>query len=258
MNRSSVTPSLLRVGDGETLAYYESPGKTPGVVFLTGYKSDMTGQKAVHLEAFCRARGQAFVRFDYYGHGASSGNFVDGTIGRWRDDTVRVLDELTAGPQVLVGSSLGGWIMLLTALVRPARVAGMIGIAAAPDFTEDLLPPLLTPSDRVVLDEGGIVNLSSAYDPEPTPINKRFLDNGREHLLLLNDIALDCPVRLIHGMQDPDVPWQTSLRLLERLRSADVELTLLKNGDHRLSMDDDLQRLSGALEQLLNHLTPEA
>lgn len=251
---SSETPSLLEVGGGETLAYVRGRGMMPGVVFLTGYKSDMTGQKAIRLEEFCRARGQAFVRFDYYGHGASSGEFVDGTIGRWRDDAVRILDELTTGPQVLVGSSLGGWIMLLTALVRPARVAGLVGVAAAPDFTEDLIPQLLSPSDKATLEKGGIVNLSSVYDPEPTPLKKRFIDNGREHLVLRGDIALDCPVRLIHGMQDPDVPWQTSMQLLERLRAPDVELTLVKDGDHRLSREEDLDRLCAVVAQLLQRL----
>lgn len=250
-------PGVLRVGDEDTIAYVCSPGKTPGVVFLTGYKSDMTGQKALRLEQFCQSQQRAYVRFDYYGHGASSGQFVDGTIGRWRDDTVRVLDELTQGPQVLVGSSLGGWIMLLTALVRPARVAGLVGVAAAPDFTEDLIPLLLSPGDKSTLEAGGVVNLSSVYDPEPTPINKRFIDNGREHLVLRGDIALDCPVRLIHGMQDRDVPWETSMRLLERLRSPQIELSLVKDGDHRLSRDEDLDRLCHVLDRLLHRLEPE-
>jgi Predicted hydrolases or acyltransferases (alpha/beta hydrolase superfamily) len=254
MNVAPQSVNTLKLGDENTLAYVQSPGKTPGVVFLTGYKSDMTGQKAVRLEEFCRAQGRAFVRFDYYGHGASSGEFVDGTIGRWRDDTVRVLDELTAGPQVLVGSSLGGWIMLLTALVRPARIAGMVGVAAAPDFTEDLIPLLLSPSDKATLEAGRIVNLASVYDPEPTPVNKRFIDDGRKHLVLRGEIALDCPVRLIHGMHDRDVPWETSMRLLERLRAPSVELTLVKDGDHRLSREEDLDRLCAVLDQLLKRL----
>lgn len=254
MTTTSREPDRLQIGGGEWLAYRHTPGKTPGVIFLTGYKSDMTGQKAVRLEEYCRGEGQAFVRFDYSGHGGSSGDFVDGTVGRWRDDTVRVLDELTEGPQVLVGSSLGGWIMLLTALVRPARVAGLLGVAAAPDFTEDLIPQTLSPTDRATLDAGGIVNLSSVYDPEPTPLHKRFLDNGREHLLLRGDIALDCPIRLIHGMQDADVPWETSLRLMQRLRSSHVELTIVKDGDHRLSRDQDLDRLCFVLDQLLRQL----
>lgn len=254
MSHSAATAATIDVGAGETLAYVRQPGATPGVVFLTGYKSDMTGQKALRLEALCRARGQAFIRFDYYGHGQSAGEFVDGTIGRWRDDAVCILDQLTTGPQVLVGSSLGGWIMLLTALMRPERVAGLVGVAAAPDFTEDLIAPQLSPGERAVLDAGGIVNLSSVYDPSPTPLNKRFLDNGREHLLLRDEIALDCPVRLIHGMQDADVPWRTSLRLAERLRTTDLEVTLIKDGEHRLSREDDLENLCAVLEKLLQRL----
>ncbi len=188
----------LTSADGATIAYRRSPGRGPGVVFFTGYKSDMTGQKAVRLEEACRAEGRAFLRFDYTGHGESSGVFVDGTIGRWRDDAVLVLDRLTEGPQVLVGSSLGGWIALLVALVRPARVAGLIGVAAAPDFTEDLIPPLLSPGDRAVLEAGGIVEMPGCYGEEPTPVKKAFLDEGRDHLLLRAEIGHGCA-----GAADP-------------------------------------------------------
>jgi pimeloyl-ACP methyl ester carboxylesterase len=243
-------PQHLAIG-AETIAYHRTGGRAPGVVFLTGYKSDMTGQKAVRLEEVCRARGQAYVRFDYYGHGASSGEFVDGTIGRWRDDAITVLDQLTEGPQLLVGSSLGGWIAVLAALARPARVAGIVGISAAPDFTEDLIPPLLSPSDRETLATGGIVNVGSPLDPEPTWMNQRFLDDGRKHLVLRNAIPLDCPVRLIAGLQDVDVPWRTSLKLAERLRTPEVEITLIKDGDHRLSREADLERMCAVLERLL-------
>ena len=248
------TPSLLRCEDGATIAYHRSFGRGPGVVFLTGYKSDMTGGKALRLEAFCRAQGRAFVRFDYLGHGASSGNFVDGTIGRWADDAVSVIDALSEGPQVLVGSSLGGWIMLLAALRRPERTAGLVGIAAAPDFTEDLIVPALSADDRARLDRDGVLEMFSPYDPEPTPVTSRILEDGRTHLVLRSEIALDCPVRLIHGMEDPDVPWRTSLRLAERLRSNDVEVTLVKSGEHRLSEPHDLDSLCAVLAGLLDWL----
>lgn len=240
--------------DGARIAYYRTPGRTPGVMFLTGYASDMTGQKAVRLEAHCRARGQAFVRFDYQGHGASSGAFVDGTIGGWAEDAVFVLDHLTEGPQVLVGSSLGGWLMLLAARARPERIAGLIGIAAAPDFTEDVIPGLLGPSERAVLACDGVVPLASPYDPEPTPVTARILQDGRNHLVLRAPIALGCPVRLIHGIEDADVPWRTSLRLAERLASADVEITLIKGGGHRLSEPADLDRLCHTLDRLLDQV----
>ncbi len=247
----SGAPARLRCEDGATIAYHRGRGIGPGVVFLTGYMSDMTGGKALRLEAHCRARGRAFVRFDYFGHGASSGKFTDGTIGRWADDTVEVLDALTEGPQVLVGSSLGGWIMLLAALRRPERIAGLLGIAAAPDFTADLIEPSLTPAQREALERDGVVPIFSPYDPEPTPVTQLIIEDGRDHLVLRGDIPLDCPVRLIHGMKDPDVPWQTSLRLAERLRSGDVEITLIKTGEHRLSEPADLDRLCAALDGLL-------
>jgi len=222
-------------------------------VFLTGYMSDMTGGKAVRLEHFCRARGLAYLRFDYFGHGASSGTFTDGTIGRWADDAVFALDHLTEGPQVLVGSSLGGWIMTLAALRRPERIAGLLGIAAAPDFTEDLVE-MMTAEQKAILGRDGLVALASPYDPEPTPVTKLILEEGRNHLVLRDEIPLDCPVRLIHGMTDPDVPWQTSLRLAERLRSTDVEITLIKEGAHRLSEPNDLERLCETLDALLRRL----
>ena len=247
-------PELLPRGDGETIAFHRTPGGAPGVVFLTGYMSDMTGQKAVRLEEFCRARGQAFVRFDYHGHGASSGAFTDGTIGRWAEDAIFVLDRLTEGPQVLVGSSLGGWIMLLAARARPQRVAALLGVAAAPDFTEDLILHTLSASDREVLERDGVVPVYSPYDPQPTPVTKLILEEGRRHLLLREPIPLDCPVRLIHGMRDPDVPWRTSLALADRLRSDNVEITLIKAGDHRLSEPRDLDRLCDTLELLLRRV----
>jgi pimeloyl-ACP methyl ester carboxylesterase len=251
---AGLAPSLLHREDGATIAYHRSRGAPPGVVFLTGYKSDMTGGKALRLETFCRERGRAFVRFDYLGHGASSGDFADGTIGRWADDAVAVVDAVTEGPQVLVGSSLGGWIMLLAALRRRERIAGLVGIAAAPDFTEDLIVPSLSIGDHATLERDGVLPVYSPYDPEPTPVTQRILDDGRNHLLLRGEIALDCPVRLIHGMRDPDVPWGTSLRLAERLRSPDVEVTLVKAGEHRLSEPRDLDRLCAVLAGLLDGL----
>jgi len=250
----TLEPAFIETANGEAIAYHRTPGREPGVVFHTGFKSDMTGQKALRLEAVCRARGQAFLRFDYTGHGASSGRFEDGTIGQWAEDTVSALDALTEGPQVLVGSSLGGWIAVLAALRRPDRVAALLGIAAAPDFTEDLIPETLTPMHRAALARDGICHLESPYDPEPTPITQRLLDEGREHLVLRAAIPLNCPVRLIHGLKDADVPWRTSQRLMDRLDSDDVELLLVKGGDHRLSEEADHARLTATLGRLLDAL----
>lgn len=228
---------------GATIAYRRIAGKAPGIVFLGGFRSDMTGVKAAALDDLCRRTGRAFVRFDYFGHGASSGAFTDGTIGRWADDAVAVLDELTAGPQVLVGSSMGGWIMLLAALRRPERVAALVGIAAAPDFTEDLMWARYDAKARAELAETGIRREPSAYDDQPYPITLRLIEEARGHLLLRGPIPIRCPVRLLHGMRDPDVPWETALRLAERLATDDVEIHLVRDGDHRLSRDADTVRL---------------
>ncbi|MCZ6637036.1 MAG: alpha/beta hydrolase [Alphaproteobacteria bacterium] len=249
------TPEILTRDDGATIAYYRNQGKSPGVVFLTGFKSDMTGGKALALEELCQSRGQAYLRFDYFGHGQSSGAFEDGTIGRWEDDTVCALDQLTEGPQVLVGSSMGGWIMLLAALARPDRVAGLVGTAAAPDFTEGLASAPPTPEQRQQLETEGFAEIPNCYeDEEPYKITKALLEDGINHLLLNDEIPLDCPVRLIHGTNDEDVPWETSLMTADKLRSQDVETLFVKNGDHRLSEPHDLDRLCKTVARLLDQL----
>jgi pimeloyl-ACP methyl ester carboxylesterase len=210
----------------------------------------MTGTKALFLEDYCRRRGHAYVRFDYFGHGASSGDFALGTIGRWRDDAISVIDSLTAGPQILVGSSMGGWVMLLAALARRQRVAALVGIAGAPDFTEELLWPRLTPAQREEIMRRGAIVLPSPFDPAGYLYTRALVEDGRRHLLLRGPIALDVPVRLLHGLGDGSVPWQLSLRLAERLESRDVALTLVKDGDHRLSREPDLARLAQTLDAL--------
>ena len=246
------SPEVFRRDGGATIAYHSTPGKLPGVVFLGGFRSDMTGGKALALEQFCREGGRAFLRFDYSGHGESSGAFTDGTIGGWADDAVAVLDALTDGPQVLVGSSMGGWIMLLAALRRPQRVAGLIGIAAAADFTEELMWDRFTDTQKAALERHGVVHVPNDYeDAEPDPITRGLIEDGRNHLLLGAPIGLRCPVRLIHGMVDPDVPWQTSERIADRLEAEDVEVILVEGGGHRLSEPEDLDRLTRTLEALL-------
>jgi pimeloyl-ACP methyl ester carboxylesterase len=220
-------------------------------VFLGGFRSDMTGTKATFLEEYCRRRGRAYVRFDYFGHGASSGDVALGTIGRWKEDAVAVLDQLTEGRQILIGSSMGGWIMLLAALARIERIHALVGIAAAPDFTEDLILPRLDAAQRRQLDETGAVTLPSKYHPVGYTFRRRVFEDGRRHLLTRAEIPLACPVRLLHGMRDDAVPWQTSLRLGERLTSRDVVVNLIKEGDHRLSSGADLARLAATLDELL-------
>ncbi len=252
-------PAILARPDGHTLAYHATPAADPGdgcpgLVFCGGFASDMTGTKATALEGYARDRGLAFVRFDYLGHGASSGAFADGTVGRWAEDAVAVLDHASEGPQVLIGSSMGGWIMLLAALARPARIAGLVGIAPAPDFTEDLMWARYDAEARATLERDGVYREPSAYDEEPYTVTRALIEDGRRHLLLRGPIPLSCPLRILHGMQDEAVPWQTALRLAERIESRDVELTLVKDGDHRLSEPHDLARLFATVTRLLDGL----
>lgn len=243
-------PQELALEDGSTLAYHKVAGNTPGVIFLGGFMSDMTGTKATALEAHCRAHGRAFIRFDYRGHGQSSGKFRDGTIGRWRDDALAILDQVAEGPQVLVGSSMGGWIALLAALARPERAVGLIGVAAAPDFTRDLMWEGYSEEARETLKTEGFIEEPSEYGDEPYVITYRLIEEGREHILLDHPVPITCPVRLLQGMEDPDVPWRTALRLADKLESEDVTVTLVKQGDHRLSEPADIDRLCAAVDDL--------
>ncbi len=248
-------PRTLTRADGVTIAYHKSPGRAPGIVFLGGFMSDMTGTKATALESYAQARRQSFLRFDYRGHGRSSGAFTDGTIGLWAEDAIAALDELTEGPQILVGSSMGGWIMLLTALARPERLAGLVGIAPAPDFTEDLMWQRYPPEVRAEIEEKGVYQEPSEYSEEPYTITRGLIEDGRKHLLLRDRIAVTCPIRLIHGTADAAVPWQTSLKIMEQVESADLEVTLVKDGDHRLSEPHDLRRLEAVIDGLIERVS---
>ena len=253
-------PESLTRSDGSAIAYHKSAGdktakRAPGLVFLGGFMSDMTGTKALALEAHARASGQDFVRFDYLGHGASSGRFEDGTIGRWTEDAVAVIDQATEGPQILVGSSMGGWIMLLAALARPDRVAGLVGVAAAPDFTETLMWRDFAPEIRATLERDGVYYEPSEYSEEPYAITMDLIIEGRKHLVMDAPIPIACPVRLIHGGADPDVPWKLSLELMDQLASSDVEVILVKGGGHRLSEPEDLERLTRTVAALSEQLS---
>ena len=228
------------------LAHFKTEGAGPAVVFLCGYASDMTGTKAVALEQWARAKGRAYLRFDYGGCGASAGAFEDQTLADWRDDALAMIDRHTDGPVILVGSSMGGWVMLLAALVRPDRVCGMVGIAAAPDFTDWGF----TDEAKAVLQRDGRLVEPSPYSDAPTVFTRDFWISGEANRLLDGPIALDMSARLIHGQQDPDVPWEHSIRLAGLLRSADVQTWLIKDGDHRLSRDPDIATILRAIEEL--------
>ena len=248
--------STLQRPDGATIAYEHLPGSGPGILFLSGFNSNMQGDKALFLDAWCRQRNRQYTRLDYQGHGQSSGAFEEGTIGCWIDDALAVLDEVTQGPQLLVGSSMGGWIMLQLALARSERIIGLVGIAPAPDFTRALADSGLSPEQMLQLELSGFCDIENCYDDgEPYRISGELLLEGNRHCLLdAESIAINLPVRLLHGQCDEDVPWQRSLQLAEKLVSSDVEIQLVKDGDHRLSRPSDLARLGRTLEVLLEKL----
>lgn len=240
----------LDTPQGRRIAYHQTEGAEPGVVFLGGFRSDMEGTKAVHLEAWAKRTGRAFLRFDYSGHGQSSEAFEDGAIGDWAEDAISTIGALCAGPQVLVGSSMGGWVSLLVAKAMPRAVAGFVGIAAAPDFTEDSMWPGFTDDERLALEREGRVEQPSDYG-EPLVITKRLIEEGRQQLVLRDPLALEVPVRLLQGTEDEDVDRAVALRLLDHLDGGDVRLTLVKGADHRFSTPDCLALIEASVEDVL-------
>ncbi len=247
---------MLTTPEGRQIAYHRLPGRGPGVVFLGGFRSDMTGTKALWLEERCRTQGRAFLRFDYSGHGASSGAFEDGCIGDWAADAVAAL-SLTAGRQVLVGSSMGGWIALLVARAMPGRVAGLVGIAAAPDFTEDSVWAGMTGDERAVMSATGRIARASDYGPEPYVFTRRLVEDGRQHLVLRSPLALAFPVRLLQGTADEDVTVSVALRLVDHATGPDIRLTLVKGADHRFSTPECLGLIGQAVDDISGGL-PDA
>ena len=232
--------------DGRRIAFRHSEGAGPTLVFLPGYMSDMAGSKACAVLDWAVRQGRDCLLLDYSGCGESDGEFADGTLSRWRDEVLELIAATCPGPVVLIGSSMGGWLMLLVALQTPDQVAALVGIAAAPDFTAWGY----SDEQQAELLGGETVREENAYGPQPTPTYPAFWADGQAQLLLGQEIALTCPVRLLHGQQDPDVPWEVSLRLADALRSADVQVTLVKGGDHRLSRDCDIALLLRTLAAL--------
>jgi pimeloyl-ACP methyl ester carboxylesterase len=244
----SPDPIMVDRGDGIRLAARHVAGRGPTLMFLPGYMSDMAGTKAQHLLAWARHSGRACLLLDYSGCGQSEGGFDAGSITRWAADATAVADALAPGPLLPIGSSMGGWVMLHLALTRPARIHALVGIAPAPDFTRWGLA--LTPDDHASLARDGHITRPSAYADSPYRYTRALLEDARTACLLDTPIALDCPVRLLHGEDDPDVPWDISRRLMASLESADVQLTLVKGGDHRLSTPTDLALLERTIESL--------
>ncbi|MEO1152871.1 MAG: alpha/beta hydrolase [Pseudomonadota bacterium] len=243
-------PNHLDTSQGRRIAYHQTPGAAPGVVFLGGFHSDMEGTKALHLEAWAKAEGRAFLRFDYSGHGQSSGDFLDGAIGDWAEDAMAAIGHLTQSPQILVGSSMGGWIALLVARAMPDRVAGLVGIAAAPDFTEDSMWAGFTDAEKARLTEQGRVEQPSDYSDEPYIITRRLIEEGRDQLVLRAPLPAPFPVRLLHGTADTDVALSVPLRLIDHIDSPDARLTLVKDADHRFSDPDQLDLIVDAIGQV--------
>jgi len=245
-------PDFLDTGHGRRIAYHQSAGTGPGVVFLGGFMSDMEGTKAGHLEAWAKVQGRAFLRLDYSGHGQSSGAFTEGAIGDWAQDAQDAIEALTEGPQVLVGSSMGGWISLLMAKRIPERIAALVTIAAAPDFTEDSMWAGFTDAQKAEL-EGGQLALPSDYG-EPYIITKRLIEEGRDNLVLRKPLPLPFPTRFLQGTADADVDMSVALRLLDHADGPDMQLALLKGGDHRFSDGPALAMLDAALDDVFGGL----
>jgi pimeloyl-ACP methyl ester carboxylesterase len=246
----SETSGFLERRDGERVAWKKVDGAGPAVVWLGGFKSDMAGTKAQALAEWATAAGRGYVRFDYFGHGESSGAFAQGTITRWREDALAVLEALTSGDLVLVGSSMGGWIGCLVALAAPERVKAMVLIAPAADFTEKLMAPEIPPEGRAALAADGVWLRPSEYG-DPYPISRSLLEDGARWSILGGEpIPLTMPVRILQGAEDPDVPWRHALELAQSLKGDDVVFTLIKDGDHRLSRPQDIARLIAAVEEV--------
>ncbi|AZU02638.1 alpha/beta hydrolase [Glycocaulis alkaliphilus] len=247
--KGSLMPEFLHRADGSRLAYARRKGKGPGIVWLGGLRSDMEGTKALALDAWAQREGRAFVRFDYFAHGQSEGDWRAARVGLWREDALQVIDALTEGPQILVGSSMGAWTALLAALARPERVAGLVLIAPAPDFTEKLMWDGFPEAVRTAILTQGEWAQPSEYG-DPLIITRGLIEEARQWLLMDGQIGFEGPVRILQGMADIDVPWQHAMALAGKLTSGDVSVHVSKSGDHRLSTPADLEKLVGSVEAL--------
>lgn len=244
---------FLETSAGRRIAYHFTDGRGPAVVFLGGFMSDMEGSKATYLEDWAKSQGRAYLRFDYSGHGQSSGDFVDGAIGDWFADAKEAIERLTKGRQLLVGSSMGGWISFLCAKTMSERIAGLVTIAAAPDFTEDGFYADFSDAEKAQLENEGVVNVPSDYG-DPYPITKRLIEDGRDHFIMRDRLEFEFPVRMLQGTEDSAVTRETALGLLDHLNVEDLRLTFVKGGDHSLSNADNLKMIVAAIEDVLDRI----
>ena len=236
------------------IAYHKISSKhnnKPGLIFLSGFKSDMNGTKAIAIANYALKNDYDLIRFDYSGHGSSSGEFIDGTIGLWLENTLNVIDQLTDKPQILIGSSMGGWIMLLAALARPKRILSLVGLAAAPDFTEELIWDCLSDKQKEILLADRIIDFSNEFCNDPYPISLKLITEARNHLLLRKEMPINIPIHLIHGMEDKDVPFQTAIRIAQRATGNDVNIHLIKNAGHGLSQAKELEVIYKVVSNLM-------
>lgn len=243
-------PSILKLENGQEIAFHRQDGVGPGVVFLGGFKSDMEGKKALYLAEWAKANGRAFLRFDYTGHGRSSGAFVDGCVGDWANDAMAAITKLTDGPQILVGSSMGGWISLLVCRAMPEKVSGLVGIAAAPDFTEDSIWANFDANQRQAIIETGQIDLPSDYSDEPYIITRKLIEDGRNQLVLRTPLSLPFPVRFLQGTDDADVEQSVALKLLGHASGDNIRLTLLKGANHSFSSPECLAMIEAAINEV--------
>ena len=245
-----IEPQFFDTSLGRKIAYHKTEGEGVGVVFLGGFKSDMDGTKAIYLEDWAKSKGRPFLRFDYSGHGKSSESFADGCIGDWADDALEIISELTDGKQILVGSSMGGWMALLMAKRIPELIAGLIGIAAAPDFTEDSMWANFTAAQQETIMRDGQLALENAHSDEPYIITQKLIKDGRNQLILREPLDLPFPVRLLHGTADADVDMSVPLRILDHVTGDDVRLSLIKGADHRFSEPENLSMIRRAVHSV--------
>lgn len=249
-----MTAKFINLTKGRCIAYNQSTGQSPGIVFLGGYSSDMNGTKSTHMDQWAQMKGISYLRFDYTGHGQSSGQFVDGCISDWFEDALDVIDSLTSGPQLLIGSSMGGWIALLLARIQPEKIAGIVGIAAAPDFTQDFEENRLSKEELGEVRKQGLVRIPTEYSDEGLVVTQKLLQDGHRNFVLNQKLDLPFPVRFLQGTEDKDVDYSVAVNLLNHCSGQNIRLLIVKGANHSFSSPDCLSIIENAVEDILGDL----